>query len=89
MTAQDCKKLQRVVRTAEKIIGNGTSLPSLDNIYTTRCKRKAHNIIEDTSHPAHTLFQLLPSNKRYRSIKSRTTRLSNSFFPQAVRLLNS
>ena len=87
MTAQDCNRLQRTVKTAAKIIG--IALPSLQNIYTTRCMKKAQNIIKDTSHPANTLFQLLPSKKRYLSIKSRTTRLSNSFFPQAVRLLNS
>ena len=67
----------------------GTVLPSLQTIYTTRCRNKAHNIIKDTNHPSNTLFQLLPSKKRYQSIKSRTTRLVNSFVPQAVRLLNS
>ncbi len=36
-----------------------------------------------------TLFQLLPSGRWYRSIRARSTRLLNSFFPQAVRALNS
>ncbi|KAG5284485.1 hypothetical protein AALO_G00027230 [Alosa alosa] len=35
------------------------------------------------------LFDLLPSGKRYRSLRSRTTRLTNSFIHQAVRMLNS
>lgn len=86
MTSQDCKQLKRVVKTAAKIIN--TDLPQLHDIYTTRCKKRAYNIIRDPSHPAHALFSPLPSGKRYRSIKTRTTRLSNSFFPQAVRLLN-
>lgn len=81
------KALQRIVRTAERIIG--TPLPSLQDIYTTRLTRKALTIVSDTSHPAHKLFNLLPSGKRYRSLRSRTTRLTNSFIHQAVRLLNS
>ena len=41
----------------------------------------------DSSHPGHRLFSLLPHGKRYRSAKSRSKRLLNSF-PQAIRLLN-
>ncbi|KAL7855621.1 hypothetical protein AOLI_G00192250 [Acnodon oligacanthus] len=39
-TGSDRKTLQRIVRTAEKIIG--ASLPSIMDIYTTRCIRKSH-----------------------------------------------
>lgn len=86
-TVSDRKTLQRIVRTAEKIIG--VSLPSITDIYTSRCIRKATSIVDDPTHPSHTLFTLLPSGKRYRSIRSLTTRLCNSFFPHAIRLLNS
>ncbi|KAI4871457.1 hypothetical protein NFI96_004186 [Prochilodus magdalenae] len=41
-TASDRKSLQRVVRTAEKIIG--VSLPTITDIYTTRCIRKTTSI---------------------------------------------
>uniref|UniRef100_A0A1A8ATP4 Reverse transcriptase domain-containing protein n=1 Tax=Nothobranchius furzeri TaxID=105023 RepID=A0A1A8ATP4_NOTFU len=82
----DRKTLQRIVKTAEKIIG--VSLPSIKDIYTTRCIRKATSIVADWSHPSHTLFTLLPSGRRYRSIRALTFRLCNSFFPQAIRLLN-
>ena len=34
------------------------------------------------------LFSLLPHNKQYRCAKSRSKRLLNSFYPQAIRLLN-
>ncbi|KAI5109546.1 gastrula zinc finger protein XlCGF28.1-like, partial [Silurus meridionalis] len=86
-TISDRKTLQRIVRTAEKIIG--VSLPSIMDIYTTRFIRKAHSIVDDHTHPSHTLFTLLPSGKRFRSIRAATTRLCNSFFPQAIRLLNT
>ncbi|CAI5669640.1 unnamed protein product [Oreochromis niloticus] len=78
----DRKTLQRIVGTAEKIIG--VSLPSIKDIYTTRCIRKATSIVADWTHPSHTLFTLLPSGKRYRSIRAHTSRLCNSFFPQAI-----
>ncbi|KAI4884329.1 hypothetical protein NFI96_003223, partial [Prochilodus magdalenae] len=60
-TASDRKSLQRVVRTAEKIIG--VSLPTITDIYTTRCIRKTTSIVDDYTHPSHTLFTLLPSGK--------------------------
>ncbi|KAI4888729.1 hypothetical protein NFI96_004606 [Prochilodus magdalenae] len=86
-TASDRKSVQRVVRMAEKIIG--VSLPTITDIYTTRCIRKTTSIVDDHTHPSHTLFTLLPSGKRYRSIRALTSRLCNSFFPHAIRLLNN
>ncbi len=80
------KALQRVVRTARHIVGG--ELPSLQDIYTRRCMRKARRIIKDSSHPSHRLLSLLPSGRRFRSIRSRTSRLRDSFFPQAIRLMN-
>ncbi len=41
------------------------------------------------SHPAHSLFELLPSGRLYRALSTRTTRHRNSFFPQAVHLMNT
>ncbi len=43
----------------------------------------------DPSHPAHSLFVLLPSGRRYRSLSTKTARHKNSFFPQAVSHLNN
>ena len=82
----DRKALQRLVRTAQYI--TGTQLPAFQDLYTRRCLRKAPKIFKDPSHPSHRLFSLLPYGKRYRSAKSRTKRLLNSFYPQAKRVLN-
>ncbi|KAK3531070.1 hypothetical protein QTP70_009446 [Hemibagrus guttatus] len=41
-TVSERKTLQRIVRTADKIIG--VSLPSVMDIYSTRCIRKANSI---------------------------------------------
>ncbi len=84
---QDCKAMQRVVRLAERI--SGSALPSLQDIYLKRCKSRAAKILKDSTHPGNHLFCLLPSGKRFRSMKAKTERLRRSFFPQAIRLLNT
>ena len=86
-SASNRKAIQRVVRTAQYI--TGAKLPAIQDLYTRRCQRKALKIVKDSSHPSHKLFSLLPHGKRYRSAKSRSKRLMNSFYTQAVRLLNS
>ncbi len=86
-TNQDCKALQRVVRLAERI--SGSALPSLQGIYLKRCRSRAAKIIKDSNHPCNHLFRLLPSGKRFRSLMAKTERLRKSFFPQAIRLLNT
>jgi hypothetical protein len=84
--ASDRKALQREVFTAQDI--TGAKLPAIQDFYTRRCQRKALKIVKDPSHPSHRLFSLLPHGKRYRSAKSRTKRPLNSFYSQAIRLLN-
>ncbi len=49
------KARQRVVRTAERIIG--TTLPSLQELYLSRVSKRAGKITLDPSHPAHSLFE--------------------------------
>ncbi len=71
----DIRRVQWTVRTAERIIG--VYLPSLQDLYCSRVKKRAGNIITDPSHPGHNLFALLPSGKRYRSLCTRTSRYKN------------
>ncbi len=87
VSSQDCKALQRVVRLAERI--SGSALPSLQDIYLKCCKSRAAKIIKDSNHPVNRFFMLLPSDKRFRSMMAKIERLRRSFFPQAIRLLNS
>ncbi len=79
-TKSDLGRLRRVVRTAERIIG--TTLPTLQELYLSRVSKRAGKITLDPSHPAHSLFELLPSGRRYRALSTRTTRHRNSFFPK-------
>jgi hypothetical protein len=85
-SASDHTALQRGVRTAQYI--PGAKVPAIQDLYTKRCQRKALKMVKDSSHPSHRLFSLLPHGKRYWSAKSRTKRLLNSFYPQAIRPLN-
>ncbi|MGL4906709.1 MAG: alkylated DNA repair protein domain-containing protein, partial [Plesiomonas sp.] len=86
-TKYDLRRLQRVVRSAERIIG--TTLPTLQELYTSRVRKRAKKITLDPSHPAHSIFELLPSGRRYRALSTRTTRHKNSFFPHAIHLMNN
>ncbi|XP_059828053.1 uncharacterized protein LOC132395444 isoform X2 [Hypanus sabinus] len=86
-TISDRKTLQEIVRSAEKIIG--VSLPAVTDTYITRCICKANSNMKDPMHPLYKLFSVLPSGKRHRSIWALMTRLCNSFFSQAIGLLNT
>ena len=65
-----------------------TSLPSIDSVYSSHCLGKAASIIKDPMHPGNTLFHLLPSEKRYESLKTYTNRVKKSFLLAAIWLLN-
>ena len=82
-TVENRRDLQRVVRMAEKVIG--TTLPPLSDLYAGQLCKKASCISKDPTHPGHVLFAPLPSGRRYRTIKTHTNRLRNSFYPQAVK----
>ncbi len=68
-TAAEQQMIQMVVKTAGKIIR--TVLLEVSTVYTSRCLRRTHNILRDRFHPAHFLFHLLPSGRRYRSLQAR------------------
>ena len=72
-------RLDRVVKTASKIVSS--ELTSLIAIYNDRSKKRAGNIISDQTHLAHHLFELLPSGKRFRSIRTKTNRFKIVFTP--------
>ena len=86
-TEAERKKLQGVVNTAQRI--TGCPLPSLKDIYISRCLSRAERITKDSSHPGFHLFDLMPSGRRYRSIRTRSSRFRDSFFPKAVSTLNT
>ena len=79
-------QIESVVKNASKLIG--LNIPSIRSLYLSRSLPNSKRIIQDACHPANHLFELLSSDKRYRCIKTKTTRFNNSFYPQALRFLN-
>lgn len=90
ITQAERKSLQRIIKTAERIIG--TALPSMDSIYVQRSHRRAERIIKDPLHPANSLLKHKNCTYKLRhsradSIPTRKARFFNSFFPATVRLM--
>nr|XP_061836676.1 uncharacterized protein LOC133619576 [Nerophis lumbriciformis]XP_061836677.1 uncharacterized protein LOC133619576 [Nerophis lumbriciformis] len=53
-TVRDKHRLQRIVRAAEKVIG--CKLPSLQDLFSSRTRRRVGRITADSSHHGHKLF---------------------------------
>jgi hypothetical protein len=87
VSKKDRKKLNRVRKCACRIIG--CSLPKWEAEYGNKVKQLGEKIRNDTSHPLNRMFITLPSGRRLRHVKARTGRLSKSFIPQAISMLNS
>src|SRR4029434_4181622 len=72
-TAKDKSRLQRVIRSAEKVIG--CNLPSLQDLYASRTLRRVGKIVADPSHPGHKLFVTLPSGPKPHATRAASSRL--------------
>lgn len=70
-SVQECKELQRLVAVTQSI--PQSRLPTIDSICTSCCFREADKIIRLVP-PQSFSFSLLKSVRRYRSLKTRTTR---------------
>ncbi len=57
-TKTDIRRLQRTARSAERIIC--APLTSLQELYTSRVKKRAKKVNLDPSHPAHSLLNCCP-----------------------------
>lgn len=86
-TLQKCflRKLSRVIFVCMR---NEVVFP-LSQTLTPHAVPVKQLILRVTPRTPLKLFILLPSAKRCRSIQALTVRLCDSFFPQAIRLLNS
>jgi hypothetical protein len=79
--------LQRVV--ADRPVHHWVRAPCHPGHLYQAVSEEGQKNCQNSSHPCHRLFTLLPSGKWYRSIGSRTNKLRDSFYPQAIRQLNS
>src|SRR4029434_5418303 len=85
-TAKDKGRLQWIIQSERE--DHRLRLPSLLDLFHSRTNMRACKIIADPSHPGHHLFQRLPSGRRIRAIKAKTSRQLKRFFPTAVGLTN-
>ena len=86
LTVKDKHRLNRVRRTAERIIG--VSLTSLDELYKQSALSKIKQICKGESE-LNDMIVWLRSGRSIQSIRCRTTRFCNSFLPYAIRLFNN
>ena len=79
-------KVEKIMKVCENLgVHNVTKMDALyEKAVTQRCKV----IMNDVKHPLYPKYQTMPSGKRLRSIKCRTSRYSTSFVPTSVRMIN-
>ena len=79
-------KLTRIIEMCGRL--GVENAQSLDDIYTKCLVQRCKVIVNDELHPLHASYALLPSGRRWRSIKARTARYAKSFVPSSIRVLN-
>ncbi|KAK2172032.1 hypothetical protein NP493_998g00013 [Ridgeia piscesae] len=87
LSVKNRNRLLRISHVSAKIIGLPT--PNLSEIIDHAILKKARAVATESDHPLSTFFHVLPSQRRYRCIKCKTSRYSRSFVPVAIRMLNA
>jgi hypothetical protein len=85
-SAESKHKLTRTIKICKKL-GVENAMP-LDDIYYKCTLQRCKVIVNDEMHPLYACYDMLPSGKRWRSVKARTSRYLKSFVPSSIRLLN-
>ena len=81
----DLTMLKRILRQAEKIIGQELNF---EDLCRSRIVEKAKSIRGNCLHPLNGNYVMMRSGSRLRSMRCRTSRLLNSFVPSSIRMLN-
>ena len=87
LSVKNHNRLLKISHVSAKIIGLPT--PKLSEIINHAILKKARAVATESDHPLSTFFHVLPSQRRYRCIKCKTSRYSRSFVPVAIRMLNA
>ena len=86
LTIKNRKKIERIRKTAEKIIG--LNLVDINTIYKNKVMKMMNKMVDGKSLFSNYIVWL-KSGRRLQSLKCRANRYSNSFVPQAIRLFNA
>ena len=87
LSVKNRNRLLKISHVSAKIIGLPT--PMLSEIIDHAILKKARAVATGSDHPLSTFFHVLPSRRRYRCIKCKTSRYSRSFVPVAIIMLNA
>ena len=87
LSVKNRNRLLKISHVYAKIIGLPT--PKLSETIDHAILKKARAVATESDHPLSTFFHVLPSQRRYRCIKCRTSSYSRSFVPLAIRMLNA
>ena len=74
------------MNTCSKI--TGVPLRSLASFFELQARRKANDILVDSTHVLNPQFKLLPLGRLLRCLKCSTNRCRALFVPEAIRLVN-
>ncbi len=62
--------------------------PSIRSLFELCTLKEAKMILSDPSHVLHSCYELLPSGRRFRTLRCKLNRLKHLFVPVFIRLLN-
>ena len=79
-------KLCKIMKNCRKL-GVQNIIPLIDT-YKKATVRRCEVIHHDPLHPLSQYYQMLPSERRLRSLYCRTAKYSKSFVPSSIKLLN-
>ena len=82
---QDKKKINGIIKKASRICA--CELPTIEELYTTYCTKKAKRILSDNKHPLYSEYIRSERSTRLISKKTRTERYRKSFIPSSIRIL--
>ena len=78
--------LERVVKVSSKVIG--VRQASLNELYENRVLVKGYGIAKDENHVLAEFYELLPSGKRYRTLKMKKNKFMTSFVCKSIAIMN-
>jgi len=87
LTKAQLTKLVRIDKCAKRIIGDEMCI-DWNCEYETMIHRKVTMLLNSLCHPLSTYIKYLPSGRRLRAIKCRTSRFRKSFIPNSVIIYN-
>lgn len=82
-------ELSRPNRVCRRMLKRQYVIDDNDSYYAECVASLTNKIMQDSTHPLHELYELLPSGRRYRVLYARTRRFKDTFLPVSVIMLNN